>query len=76
MSLRYKIRYRRGKTEIIIEHFRSCVLHKLQGRAKAMVDYVVDLIRDRGVGVATGRFGAMMEVELVNDGPVTLILDR
>lgn len=29
-----------------------------------------------GVGVATGEFGAMMEVELVNDGPVTLILER
>ena len=28
-----------------------------------------------GVPVATGRFGAMMQVELVNDGPVTLILD-
>ena len=28
------------------------------------------------VGVATGEFGAMMEVELVNDGPVTLILER
>ncbi|MGH7538435.1 MAG: D-aminoacyl-tRNA deacylase [Gemmatimonadales bacterium] len=29
-----------------------------------------------GVPVATGEFGAMMEVELVNDGPVTLVLDR
>ena len=29
-----------------------------------------------GVRVATGEFGAMMEVELVNDGPVTLILER
>ena len=29
-----------------------------------------------GVPVATGEFGAMMEVELVNDGPVTLILER
>lgn len=29
-----------------------------------------------GVAVATGEFGAMMEVELVNDGPVTLILER
>ncbi len=30
----------------------------------------------RGVHVATGEFGAMMDVELVNDGPVTLILER
>jgi D-aminoacyl-tRNA deacylase len=35
----------------------------------------VNAIRLHGVPVATGRFGAMMQVELVNDGPVTLILD-
>ncbi len=29
-----------------------------------------------GVDIATGEFGAMMEVELVNDGPVTLVLER
>lgn len=34
------------------------------------------LLRERGVTVETGRFGAMMDVELVNDGPVTLILER
>jgi D-tyrosyl-tRNA(Tyr) deacylase len=33
-------------------------------------------LRSRGLEVETGRFGAMMEVELVNDGPVTLILER
>jgi D-tyrosyl-tRNA(Tyr) deacylase len=40
----------------------------------------VDLLRERGVAsgiaVATGEFGAMMDVELVNDGPVTLILEK
>jgi len=40
----------------------------------------VALLRERGAGsgtgVETGEFGAMMEVELVNDGPVTLILER
>lgn len=36
----------------------------------------VALLRDKGVTVATGEFGAMMEVELVNDGPVTLWLER
>ncbi len=40
----------------------------------------VALLRERGEGrgitVATGEFGAMMEVELVNDGPVTLLLER
>ena len=32
-------------------------------------------LRDKGIGVATGRFGAVMEVELVNDGPFTIWLD-
>jgi D-tyrosyl-tRNA(Tyr) deacylase len=33
-------------------------------------------LRDKGVVVETGEFGAMMDVELVNDGPVTLWLER
>jgi D-tyrosyl-tRNA(Tyr) deacylase len=32
-------------------------------------------LRDEGVPVQTGRFGALMQVELVNDGPVTVILE-
>jgi D-aminoacyl-tRNA deacylase len=36
----------------------------------------VALLRDRGIPVATGEFGAMMDVDLVNDGPVTLWLER
>ncbi|HEX2166240.1 MAG TPA: D-aminoacyl-tRNA deacylase [Longimicrobiales bacterium] len=37
----------------------------------------VDMLRERVPGrVATGEFGAMMQVELVNDGPVTLLLER
>lgn len=35
----------------------------------------VERLRQKGVSVETGRFGAMMDVELVNDGPVTLILE-
>lgn len=35
----------------------------------------VDAVKGHGVKTATGRFGTMMQVELVNDGPVTLILD-
>ena len=33
-------------------------------------------LRARGLPVATGEFGAMMQVEIVNDGPVTLVLER
>jgi D-tyrosyl-tRNA(Tyr) deacylase len=36
----------------------------------------IALLRERGVAVQTGEFGAMMDVELVNDGPVTLWLER
>ena len=45
-------------------------------RAEALYDRFVALLRERGVRVETGRFRAMMEVELVNDGPVTLLLER
>ncbi|WP_299451030.1 D-aminoacyl-tRNA deacylase [uncultured Serinicoccus sp.] len=43
--------------------------------AEPLVEAVVAALRERGVEVATGRFGAMMEVELVNDGPFTLLVD-
>jgi D-tyrosyl-tRNA(Tyr) deacylase len=36
----------------------------------------IELLRDRGLPVQTGEFGTSMEVELVNDGPVTLWLER
>jgi D-tyrosyl-tRNA(Tyr) deacylase len=36
----------------------------------------VALLRERGLTVETGEFGAMMEVDLVNDGPVTLWLEK
>lgn len=43
--------------------------------AEPLVDAVVAALRRRGVEVATGVFGADMEVELVGDGPVTIVLD-
>lgn len=43
--------------------------------AQPLVEQVVDALRERGLTVATGTFGAHMEVSLVNDGPVTLVLD-
>jgi D-aminoacyl-tRNA deacylase len=36
----------------------------------------VAALRGTGLSVATGKFGAMMEVEILNDGPVTLMLER
>jgi len=43
--------------------------------AQPLVDTVADELRSLGAQVATGRFGADMQLHLVNDGPVTLILD-
>ena len=43
--------------------------------AEPLVDAVVAELRNLGIAVQTGHFGADMHVELVNDGPVTLVLD-
>ena len=43
--------------------------------AEPLVADLVEALRGRGLQVATGRFGAHMEVELTNDGPMTLVLD-
>lgn len=45
-------------------------------RAEELYELFLDALRAQGVPVQSGRFAAMMDVELVNDGPVTLILDR
>jgi D-tyrosyl-tRNA(Tyr) deacylase len=44
--------------------------------AVPLYERFVGLLRGMGIAVETGEFGAMMQVELVNDGPVTLWLDR
>ena len=44
-------------------------------QAEPLVDAVVERLRSLGATVATGRFRTDMAVELVNDGPVTLIID-
>jgi len=43
--------------------------------AEPLVDHVADRLRSMGATVATGRFRTQMHVELVNDGPVTLMLE-
>ena len=44
-------------------------------QAQLLVDEVVTELEGRGVPVATGKFGAMMEVSLLNQGPVTIIIE-
>jgi len=43
--------------------------------ARVLVDVFADALRAEGLRVATGEFGAKMDVELVNSGPVTLLLE-
>jgi D-tyrosyl-tRNA(Tyr) deacylase len=43
--------------------------------ARRLYEHFLSLVQKADVKVETGEFGAMMEVELVNDGPVTIILD-
>ena len=43
--------------------------------AERLYELLVSELRNQGLTVETGRFGAMMDVELVNDGPVTIIID-
>jgi D-tyrosyl-tRNA(Tyr) deacylase len=43
--------------------------------AQPLVERLVEALRARGLRVVTGRFGAAMRVRLVNDGPVTFVLD-
>jgi D-tyrosyl-tRNA(Tyr) deacylase len=43
--------------------------------AAELYEYFVKQVRSQGITVATGRFRAMMEVALINEGPVTIILE-
>lgn len=43
--------------------------------AKELYEVFNDLLREEGIHVETGEFGAMMDVSLINDGPVTIIME-
>lgn len=48
---------------------------ELPEKANEMYEYFIKQLKDKGLPVKTGVFGAMMDVELINDGPVTFILN-
>lgn len=48
----------------------------LPEKASPLVDRFVDLLRGHGVPTQTGRFGAHMQVEILNNGPVTIWLEK
>ena len=55
---------------------RPSFVHAAQGdRARQVYDEVLNAFRAAGVATESGSFGAMMQVTLVNEGPVTLLLD-
>ncbi len=45
------------------------------GEAKALYEHFIDQVKQLGIRTASGRFQARMQVELTNDGPVTLLVD-
>lgn len=46
-------------------------------KAEPLYDYMIEVLkRDSGLQIESGEFGAMMDVELINNGPVTLILEK
>ncbi len=48
---------------------------ELPEKANEMYEYFIKQLKNKGLPVKTGVFGAMMDVELINDGPVTFILN-
>jgi D-tyrosyl-tRNA(Tyr) deacylase len=45
-------------------------------QAKELFNYFVDKVKESGLKVVTGQFGAMMQVEIINDGPITITLEE
>jgi D-tyrosyl-tRNA(Tyr) deacylase len=55
---------------------RPSFVHAAQGgEAEAVYSQVIRAVESREIACATGEFGAAMQVSLVNDGPVTILLD-
>lgn len=48
---------------------------ELPQRANELYEYFTNVIKSQGINTKTGVFGAMMDIELINDGPVTFMLE-
>jgi len=46
-----------------------------EDKAKILYDYLIELLKNKGLSVKTGKFGSYMTVEIVNDGPVTIVME-
>lgn len=49
---------------------------ELPQKANQLYEYFVSQIKTQGIETQTGSFGAMMDVELINDGPVTFMVEK
>ena len=49
---------------------------ELPDKANELYEYFVTQIKNLGIKTQTGSFGAMMDVELINDGPVTFMVEK
>ena len=66
-----------GRPLVVLAH-RRCARRHRPGRVlvlRTRLGSLVEAVRAKGIEVATGRFRAHMDVSLVNDGPVTILLD-
>jgi len=53
----------------------SFIRAKKPGEAKKLYNFLINKLRENNISVKTGRFGSYMNIQLSNDGPVTIILD-
>jgi D-tyrosyl-tRNA(Tyr) deacylase len=53
----------------------SFTLSASPDKAKRLYDFFIEELKKSGLNIATGIFGAKMEVEIINDGPVTIIME-
>lgn len=49
---------------------------ELPDKANELYEYFVSVVKNENIYVQTGKFGAMMDIELVNDGPVTFMVEK
>lgn len=44
-------------------------------KAEKLYNYLIKLLKEKNINVKTGKFGEYMEIKLINDGPVTIVID-
>ena len=83
-KMNYDLKTARGEL-LIVSQFTLCadtsqrrpsfIKAMRQEEAKRWYEFFIEKLKEKGLKVKTGRFGSWMEVELVNEGPVTIVLE-